>query len=56
MQQVQEVMTARSHRSRFPETVAHQKFLANYADKVKTLMEKYPYLDLNQELKYFQGQ
>lgn len=53
MQQVQEVMTARSHRSRFPDTMAHKKFLGSYAEKAKRLMEQYPYLDFNKEIKYF---
>jgi len=53
MQQVQEVMTARSHRSRFPATDAHQKFLNSYAGKVRSMLDKYPYLNLKDELKYF---
>ncbi len=55
MQQVQEIMTARSHRPRFPQTGAHQKFKMVYADKVTELMDKYPHLDLSDELKYFRG-
>ena len=50
---VQDIITARSHRSRFPETMAHKKFKDNYADKAKALMERYPYLDLSEEIKYF---
>jgi hypothetical protein len=53
MQQVQEISTARSHRPRFPETVAHQKFKESYAEKIRVLTDKYPYLDLTAELKYF---
>ncbi len=53
MQQVQEIVTARSHRSRFPATAAHQKFRESYAEKVKKLAEKYPFLDLGEEKKYF---
>ena len=53
MQQVQEIMTARNHRSRFPETAAHRKFLGSYADKVKHITEKYPFLNLADELEYF---
>lgn len=53
MQQVQDIVTARSHRSRFPETDAHKKFKASYLQKAQALMDKYPYLDLREELKYF---
>ncbi len=53
MQQVQEIVTARSHRTRFPETAAHKKFKESYAAKTKSLMEKYPFLDMADELKYF---
>jgi hypothetical protein len=53
MQQVQEIVTARSHRTRFPDTAAHKKFKDSYAAKTKALMDKYPFLDMNEELKYF---
>ena len=53
MQQVQDINTARSHRTRFPDTEAHKKFKETYAGKVKTLINKYPYLDLSEELHYF---
>ena len=53
MQQVQEIITARSHRSRFPQTMAHRKFKESYAAKTKALMEKYPFLELGDEVAYF---
>ena len=53
MQQVQEIVTARSHRSRFPETDAHKKFKESYVMKTASLMNKYPYLDLSEEMRYF---
>jgi len=53
MQQVQEIVTARSHRSRFPTTNAHQKFKESYAEKTRALMSKYSFLDLIEELRYF---
>ena len=54
MPQVLEIITARSHRSRFPETNAHKKFKESYAEKTKALMNKYPVLDMGDELKYFE--
>ena len=53
MQQVQEIITARAHRTRFPATDAHKKFKESYAVKTKALMDKYPFLDLIEELSYF---
>jgi hypothetical protein len=46
-------MTARFHRTRFPQTNAHHKFLASYATKTKQLLDQYPFLDLAEEMKYF---
>ena len=54
MPQVLEIITARSHRSRFPETNAHKKFKESYAGKTRALMNKYPVLDMGDELKYFE--
>jgi hypothetical protein len=56
MQQVQEIATARGHRARFPETMAHQKFKETYALKIKALIEKHPFLDLSEEISYFEKQ
>ena len=53
MQEVQEVMTARAHRPRFPQTEAHRKFKKGYAERVAVLMKTYPFLDLKSELNYF---
>ncbi|MEI9809066.1 MAG: hypothetical protein WDO16_15060 [Bacteroidota bacterium] len=36
-----------------PETKAHQQFLMNHFEKVKALQQKYPFLDLKEELEYF---
>jgi hypothetical protein len=55
MEQVKDIMIARGHRPRFPETQGHKKFMATYAEKVLGLMEAEPYLDLRAELAYFQG-
>jgi len=53
MQQVQEIMTAKSHRARFPQTEAHQRFKKTYMNKATELMKQHPYLDLNDEISYF---
>lgn len=56
MQQVQEIMTARSHRARFPQTEAHQKFKDTYAAKTIDLMNRYPFLNLREELDHFSNE
>jgi len=53
MEQVQDIITARNHKARFPQTEAHRKFKNSYADKVKDIMEHFPYLNLEEELAYF---
>lgn len=53
MQQVAEIATARGHRTRFPTTDAHKKFLRSYAAKTSALMATHPYIDLSNELAYF---
>ena len=55
MQQVQEIVTARSHRARFPETDAHKKFKESYVAKTRALMSKYTFLDMGEEVRYFEG-
>lgn len=53
MEEVKKIMIARRHRAFQPGTKAHQQFLAAHFEKTKTLKEKYPFLDLGEELVYF---
>lgn len=53
MQEVKKIMIARRHKPFQPDTNAHRKFLADHAEKVKVMMEKYPFLDLQEEKEYF---
>jgi len=55
MREVEDIMTARAHRPRFPETEAHRQFRAAYAAKTRLLLERHPYLDLQEALDYFNG-
>jgi hypothetical protein len=55
MKQVHEVVVARNHKPRFPDTDAHTKFRNSYQQKLEELMQKHPYLNLNEELNYFQS-
>jgi len=53
MQELKSIIIARKHRAFQPETNAHKSFLQSHAEKAKHLMEKYPFLDLKNELDYF---
>jgi hypothetical protein len=53
MQEVKSIMIARRHKAFQPETMAHKQFLKTYFEKTKALKEKYSFLDLNEEIEYF---
>lgn len=53
MQEIRKITIARRHKPFQPATTAHRQFLAAHADKTKLLQEKYPFLNLNDELAYF---
>jgi len=53
MQEIKSLVTARKHKAFQPDTTAHQQFLRTYFEKAKMLKEKYSFLDLDEEIKYF---
>ena len=53
MREIKSVMIARKHKAFQPDTAAHKQFLKTYFEKTKALKEKYSFLDLNEEIKYF---
>ncbi|MET0462314.1 MAG: GSCFA domain-containing protein [Chitinophagaceae bacterium] len=55
MQEVKKISIARRHKAFHPTIPAHQQFLASHYEKVKGLMEKYPFLDFTEEAAYFSG-
>lgn len=55
MEQVQQILTARRHKAFHPDTQAHRKFLEQFAQKTRSLMESYPFLQLQEELDYFEN-
>jgi len=44
---------ARRHKAFQPSTVAHKQFLQSSAEKTRELQRKYPFLDLKEEIDYF---
>ncbi len=53
MKEVHEVVVARNHKPRFPQTETHKKFRQSYVQKIRALTTQHPYLQLDEELKYF---
>ena len=53
MQDIKKIIIARKHKAFQPETKAHQQFLLSHFEKTKMLQEKYPFLNLKEELVYF---
>jgi hypothetical protein len=53
MQEIRKITIARNHKAFQPATLAHQQFLMTHFEKVKALQEKYPFLDLKEEMDYF---
>lgn len=55
LQQITEILRARQHRPFNPQTPQHQQFLQAYVKKTKALMEAHPFLEMGEELGYFEG-
>lgn len=53
MKAINDIAAARSHKAFNPTSAAHKKFLAAYRQKARQLQEKFPYIDLEEELAYF---
>lgn len=50
---IQQIATARKHKAFQPDTQAHKKFLQSYLEKSKALQQKFPFIDLSEEIGYF---
>ncbi|MBS1600509.1 MAG: GSCFA domain-containing protein [Bacteroidetes bacterium] len=53
MQEVKKIRIARKHKAFQPDTKAHQQFLEQHLEKVRQLKTKFPFLNFEDELKYF---
>jgi hypothetical protein len=54
-EELQKIVIARKHRPFQPTTAAHQQFLKTHAEKARELMKKYEWLDLREEVGYFEN-
>jgi hypothetical protein len=55
MPEIRKLVIARRHRAMQPSTATHREFLLSHLEKAKTLQEKFPFLDLEEEIEYFSG-
>ena len=53
MEEVKKIVIAKKHKAFQPATNAHQQFLLTHLQKTKELQQKYPFLDLHDEIQYF---
>jgi hypothetical protein len=53
MEEIKQIIIAGKHKAFHPSTDAHKQFLKNQFDKTANLKQKYPFLDLEEELAYF---
>lgn len=53
IRQITELTIARNHKSRFPDTDVHRRFLEGNVTKIQQLLEGFPYLDFKEEMGYF---
>jgi len=55
MEEVRTIVTAKKHKAFQPETNAHKNFLKTHFNKTKELQSKFPFLNLRDELNYFEA-
>lgn len=53
LEEVKKIVIARRHKPFQPSTQAHRRFLEDHLQKTKELALQYPFLDLTEELEYF---
>jgi len=53
IEEVRKIVTARRHKSFQPATQAHKRFLQDHLQRTSALAQRFPYLDLHDELAYF---
>jgi hypothetical protein len=53
MDEIKKIVIARKHKAFQPETNAHKTFLKIHLEKTKELQSKFSFLDLKEEIEYF---
>ncbi|MBE7173285.1 MAG: GSCFA domain-containing protein [Williamsia sp.] len=55
IEEIKKINLAFRHKPSYPATAAHKKFLESMHARIQTLQQTYPYLDFNEEERYFAG-
>ncbi|RYY55379.1 MAG: GSCFA domain-containing protein [Chitinophagaceae bacterium] len=55
MSEIKKISIARKHRALQPATMAHQRFLQAHYEKAVELQQRYPFLDLSEDITYFKN-
>ena len=53
MEEIKKIVIARKHKAFQPETNAHKAFLKTHFEKANELQLKFPFIDLKEEIEYF---
>jgi len=53
IKEITPIVIARKHKAFQPKTKGHQQFLQAHFEKAKSVQKKYPFLDLEEEINYF---
>jgi hypothetical protein len=55
MKEINTIVAARNHKPFNPGSALHKKFLESNLNKIKQLLRQYPYIDFDEETRYFQS-
>jgi len=55
IEEVKRIVTARRHKPFQPSTQAHKRFLQDHLQRAEELAQRFPFLDLREELEYFRN-
>lgn len=55
MEEIKKIVIARKHKAFQPDTSAHRQFMQAHFEKAQSLQRSYPFVDLQEEMKYFRG-
>ncbi|GGA96600.1 hypothetical protein GCM10011511_19870 [Puia dinghuensis] len=56
LEEVKKIVIARKHKPFQPSTQAHRRFLQDQYQRAAALAERYPFLNLEEEMRYFSGE
>ena len=54
LEEIKKIVVAKKHKPFNPQSELHKKFLTQHLDKAKILQQEHAYLNLSNEINYFQ--